>query len=41
MFNRTMVDRENRIIEMREEVNALRKELKQQTEYPPLWSQES
>jgi hypothetical protein len=26
---------------MREEVNALRKELKQQTEYPPLWSQES
>jgi hypothetical protein len=40
-FNRTMVDRENRIIEMKEEVNALHRELGRQAEYPPLWSQES
>ncbi|MEK7674578.1 MAG: response regulator [Verrucomicrobiota bacterium] len=36
-FNQVMVDREQRIIEMKEEVNALCKELGRKPEYPPVW----
>lgn len=36
-FNRAMVDREQRIIEMKEEVNALCQELGRDPEYPPVW----
>ena len=37
VFNRAMVDREQRIIEMKEEVNALCQELGRAPEYPPVW----
>jgi len=36
-FNKIMVDREIRIIEMKEEVNALCEELGHEPAYPPLW----
>ena len=35
--NRTMIGREQRIIEMKEEVNALCRELKREPKYPPVW----
>ena len=37
IFNKTMVDREMRIIEMKKEVNELCKELKREIKYPPIW----
>ncbi len=37
MFNKTMVGRELRIIEMKEEVNELCKELGREPKYPPVW----
>jgi PAS domain-containing protein len=40
-FNRVMVDREQRIIGMKEEVNALCLELGRAVEYPPVWEEES
>jgi two-component system, cell cycle sensor histidine kinase and response regulator CckA len=36
-FNRAMVDREVRIIEMKEEVNRLCNELGKELKYPPVW----
>lgn len=36
-FNTIMLDRESRIIEMKEEVNKLCKELGREVRYPPLW----
>ncbi len=38
-FNQAMVDREQRIIEMKEEVNALCQELGREPEYPPVWKE--
>lgn len=40
MFNKAMVDREMRIIEMKEEVNSLYEELGREPAYPPI-SQDS
>jgi len=37
MFNKAMVDRELRIIEMKKEVNQLCKELGRKIAYPPVW----
>jgi len=37
MFNKAMVDREMRIIEMKEEVNQLCSALGQEIAYPPVW----
>jgi PAS domain S-box-containing protein len=37
MFNKVMVDREMRIIEMKEEVNKLCEELSREPAYPPVW----
>ncbi len=37
IFNHAMVGREQRIIAMKEEVNALCKELGREPEYPPVW----
>jgi PAS domain S-box-containing protein len=37
-FNKTMVDREIRIIEMKEEVNRLREELGRKPKYQPVWN---
>jgi PAS domain S-box-containing protein len=39
-FNRAMVDREKRIVEMKEEVNRLCRELGREPEYPPIWRKE-
>lgn len=36
-FNRAMVGRENRVIELKEEVNALLAELRRVPRYPPVW----
>jgi PAS domain S-box-containing protein len=36
-FNRAMVDREKRIVEMKKEVNSLCRELGRELEYPPIW----
>ncbi|MFH0792759.1 MAG: PAS domain S-box protein, partial [bacterium] len=36
-FNQAMVGREQRIIEMKEEVNALCRELRREPKYPPVW----
>lgn len=36
-FNRAMIGREQRIIEMKEEVNALCRELGLEPKYPPVW----
>ena len=36
-FNRAMVDREKRIVEMKKEVNSLCRELGREPEYPPIW----
>ncbi len=41
MFNRSMVDRELRIIEMKEEVNRLSKQLGIGEKYPPMWNEDS
>ncbi len=38
MFNKTMINREMRIIEMKEEVNRLCEKLGHEPEYPPVWS---
>jgi PAS domain S-box-containing protein len=38
LFNKTMVDRELKIIEMKEEVNKLSRELGRGIVYPPLWN---
>lgn len=40
MFNKAMVDRENRIIEMKEEVNNLCEKLGQKPAYPQIWRSE-
>jgi len=37
-FNETMVDREVRIIELKEEINALAEALGRETPYPPIWA---
>ncbi len=37
MFNKTMVDRELKIIEMKEEVNKYCEELGREIKYPPVW----
>ncbi len=37
MFNKAMVDREMRIIEMKEEVNQLCEVLGREPAYPPIW----
>ncbi|MBN1821993.1 MAG: PAS domain S-box protein [Prolixibacteraceae bacterium] len=37
IFNKAMVDRELKIIEMKEEVNSLYKELGRDIKYPPVW----
>ena len=39
-FNRAMVDREMRIIEMKEKMNRLCEELGREPEYPPVWNDE-
>ena len=39
-FNRAMVDREKRIVEMKKEVNSLCRELGREPEYPPIWEKE-
>ncbi len=39
MFNQVMVGREERIIEMKEEVNRLCLELGREIEYPPVWNE--
>ena len=36
-FNATMVDREERIIELKEEINRLARELGREIPYPPIW----
>jgi len=41
MFNKSMVDRELRIIEMKEEVNKLSVELGREPEYPPVWENDT
>ena len=41
MFNKAMVDRENRIIEMKEEVNNLCEKLGQKHVYPQIWLSEN
>ena len=38
IFNKAMVDRELKIIEMKEEVNSLYRELGRQVKYPPVWN---
>jgi PAS domain S-box-containing protein len=38
-FNRTMIGREKRVIELKEEVNRLCAELKRAQAYPPVWRQ--
>ena len=40
MFNKAMVDREMRIIEMKEKVNRLCKELGREPEYKVIWNDE-
>jgi PAS domain S-box-containing protein len=37
MFNKSMVDREIRIIELKEEVNSLLEKAGKETKYPPIW----
>lgn len=39
-FNKAMVDREMKVIEMKEEVNNLLRELGRPPAYPPVWSQD-
>ncbi len=39
-FNEAMVEREMRIIEMKEEVNGLAAELGREAPYPPVWREE-
>ena len=38
LFNKVMVDRELKIIEMKEEVNALYQEFGKDIKYPPMWN---
>ncbi|NQU87170.1 MAG: PAS domain S-box protein, partial [Mariniphaga sp.] len=38
LFNKAMVDRELKIIEMKEEVNSLYKQMGKEIKYPPVWS---
>lgn len=38
LFNEVMVGREERIIELKEEVNRLAAELQQKAPYPPVWN---
>ena len=40
-FNKAMVDREMRIIELKKKVNALSAELGREPTYPPIWEQEA
>lgn len=40
MFNKAMVNREMRMIELKEEVNELSEKLKQNPPYPPIWKKE-
>ncbi len=40
-FNRAMVGREGRVIELKEEVNRLLAELRRPPRYPPVWNEES
>ena len=37
MFNKAMVDREIKIVEIKEEVNRLCEELGRDQKYPPIW----
>jgi PAS domain S-box-containing protein len=40
MFNKSMVDREMRIIELKEEVNSILKEMGKEPKYPPIWNKD-
>jgi len=40
MFNETMLNREMRVIELKEEVNKLAEKLKEKPPYPPIWNED-
>ncbi len=40
MFNETMLNREMRVIELKEEVNKLAEKLKEKPPYPPIWNKD-
>ena len=41
MFNKSMVDREMRVIELKEEINAILKQKGEKPKYPPIWNKEN